>query len=284
MSGGILTDTLVDALLQVAHEAGELIDEVYASGFDIELKGPNDPVTTADRRANEHICARLEALFPGVPVVAEESEVERFAGFAAAPQVFFVDPLDGTREFVRRNPEFVVMLGLLDGDRASVGVLLSPTTGAAWLGEVGRGAFHVTAEGVRSPLGVSGVKDLAEARIVASRAAPEAVNERLKRVLGVPELLPLGSAGLKGIRVAEGRADAYVAPRYAGKRWDACAIDALVVAAGGRFSDARGDLINYRRANLTNDRGLLGTNAFLHEALVERLREVARSTPPPRAS
>jgi len=82
----------------------------------------------------------------------------------------------------------------------------------------------------------------------------------------------MGSAGLKGAAVARGTVDAHVAPHYAGKRWDAAAVDALTTAAGGKVTDAWGDVLDYRAATLTNDRGLVASNGIIHSALLERLR------------
>ncbi len=89
--------------------------------------------------------------------------------------------------------------------------------------------------------------------------------------LGARELVALGSAGLKASVVAHGAADAYVAPHYAGKRWDACAADALISAAGGKLTDARGDLFDYRSERLDNDRGVVASNGLLHDAIIEKL-------------
>ncbi len=259
------------ALIEIAREASGIVEAVYAEPFEVDYKGPKDPVTEADRRSNALICERLEARFPGVPVVAEESLPAEFSGFRKAERVFFVDPLDGTREFVKRNGEFAVMIGLCDGDRASVGVIHAPTEGVSYGGIVGQGAWRFDAGGSRTPIAVSGCEVLGDARIVASRSHRSDVMERALRVLGVGELITLGSAGLKGVAVARGDAEAYVAPYYAGKRWDACAADALVTAAGGRFTDAYGEPIDYRGEKLANDRGVLATNGRLHDALLVRL-------------
>ena len=103
--------TTLEVMLRVAVEASAVIAEVYETPFSVDFKAPEDPVTAADRRANTLICERLSKAFPGVPLVAEESEPETFAGYRTAERVFFVDPLDGTAEFVNRNGEFVVMIG-----------------------------------------------------------------------------------------------------------------------------------------------------------------------------
>ena len=262
---------LAATLDSLAREAAALILKVYATEFSVDFKAPRDPVTEADRQANELICERLTALFPGVPIVAEESEPESFADYRKAERIFFVDPLDGTREFVARNGEFVVMIGLVDGDHATAGIIHAPELGVSWVGEVGKGAHKIDAQGVRSPISVSDVPLLSDARVVGSRSHRNPALERTLETLGAHELIALGSAGLKAAAIARGVADAYVAPHYAGKRWDACASDALVTAAGGRLTNANGELFDYRAAELDNDRGIVATNGLLHDAIIERL-------------
>ncbi|MBX3183070.1 MAG: 3'(2'),5'-bisphosphate nucleotidase CysQ [Polyangiaceae bacterium] len=267
------------AALTVMHElacrAAELIRAVYQTDFQVDYKAPTDPVTQADRQANELIVKGLRAAFPDAAIVAEESDAASYADFRAAERVFFVDPLDGTREFVDKNGEFVVMLGLIEGARAVAGVIHAPVLDVAWLGLVGEGAWEVDAQGARRELTTSRGVPLREARVVASRTHRTEDTQRALDILGVGSVSALGSAGLKGAEVARGLAEAYASPGTAGKRWDACAVDALVTAAGGQVSDAFGDPIDYRGASLTNSRGLVATNGELHRALLERL-EVAR--------
>jgi 3'(2'), 5'-bisphosphate nucleotidase len=262
---------LLDELVTISFEAAALIREVYATAFAVALKGPDDPVTAADLRANELICRRLERLYPGVPIVAEESAPESFAQYRTAPRIFFVDPLDGTAEFVSRNGQFVVMIGLVDGGRATAGVVAAPALGTAWAGAVDQGAWRIDENGARGKIHVSGSATLTEACFVASRSHRSESLERALALLGGRETRSIGSAGLKGAEVATGAADGYVAPGRVGKRWDACAVDALVTAAGGRFSDEHGQPYDYRAESLANENGLVATNGELHELVLERL-------------
>ncbi len=186
---------IADALDGVAREAAVLIRQVYATNFSVDFKAPRDPVTEADRQANTLICARLAELFPHVPIVAEESEPESFAGYRSAERIFFVDPLDGTREFVAKNGEFVVMIGLVEGERATAGVIHAPESGISWIGEVGHGAFKVEADGTRSPISVSATATLAEARIVGSRSHRNPALEQALAALGARELVALAAPG-----------------------------------------------------------------------------------------
>ena len=266
-----MTPSLVEMMDSVAREAAVLIRDVYRTKFSVQFKSPRDPVTEADRQANDLICERLAKLFPNVPIVAEESTPESFAGYRAAERIFFVDPLDGTREFVARNGEFVVMIGLVDGERATAGVIHAPETGISWVGEVGQGAYQIDPDGTRKPIAVSATVDLSEAKIVGSRSHRNPAVEQTLATLGARELVALGSAGLKGAAIAHGAADAYIAPQYAGMRWDACASDALVTAAGGILTNAWGEPFDYRGAVLDNDRGILASNGRFHRQLAEKL-------------
>ncbi|HVJ17541.1 MAG TPA: inositol monophosphatase family protein [Polyangiaceae bacterium] len=266
-----MSRSVTDILLDISARASKVVLEVYGTAFDVEYKGPSDPVTIADKRANELICTELAREFPGVPIVAEESPPATFADFRSSERVFFVDPVDGTREFVARNGEFVVMIGLLDGDRPVAGVIQAPVQGVTWVGVVGEGAYAQDASGVRTPIRVSSEPTLAAARIVSSRSHRDSELERVLSALGAAQIIIRGSAGLKGAEVARGAAEAYVAPGYAGQRWDACASEALVVAAGGRVTDTRGRLLDYRALSLTNDCGVVASNGAVHDAVLEQL-------------
>lgn len=275
-----MNDVLAE-LERIARQAALVVLEVYDKPFAVDYKAPRDPVTEADRRANELICEALTRAFPGVPIVAEESAPDRFSGFVKSPEVFFVDPVDGTREFVSKNGEFVIMIGLVEGRRATTAVIHAPALGSAWAAHVGSGAFRVDASGERQRVSVSEIAELDAARGVVSRSDGLRHLERVARALGTKELLPLGSMGLKAAQVAQGSADLYVAPGHAGKLWDACAPDALVTAAGGRFTDMTGQPIDYRLSSLTNPGGIVASNAPLHARIIEKWAELWGQRPRP---
>lgn len=255
-------------LLDIAADAAKVVMEVYARPFDVDFKGPQDPVTEADRRANDLICDRLEQAFPGVPIVAEESDPSTFGDYRHHARVFFVDPVDGTREFVDKNGEFAVMIGVVEGARAVGAVIDAPARGDVFAGWVGQGAFRRRG-GREEPLHVSRIADITRGRLVGSRSHRTRKLERALSRLNPLEVRVMGSAGLKGTLVAAAEVEAYVAPGYAGQRWDACAADALVTAAGGKLTDTFGEPIDYRAASLSNDRGLIASNGYVHEALVK---------------
>ncbi len=264
----------LEALHAIARDAAAVIARVYATDFAVDYKGPADPVTRADREANDLICARLAAAYPGVPIVAEESDPATFEGFHRAERAFFVDPLDGTLEFVAKNGQFAVMIGLVEAGRAVLGVVLAPATGIAWLGALGEGAWRVGASGERESVRVTQTARAEDATVLVSRSHRGARLSAVLDGLAPREARPHGGAGLKGALVAAGDADVYLQPGRAGKRWDACAIDALVCAAGGRFTDAAGAAIDYTSGALDNAAGLVATNGLLHARVIEAIAAV----------
>ncbi|HVJ93020.1 MAG TPA: 3'(2'),5'-bisphosphate nucleotidase CysQ, partial [Labilithrix sp.] len=235
--------------------------------------GPNDPVTTADKEANALLLDRISRDFPGVPIVAEESDPATFAGFQTAPYAFFVDPLDGTRDFIAKNGEFATMIGFAEAGVATVGVVDCPGIGETYGAAAGVGAFRIE-NGVRTPIFVATTADLASCRCAVSRFHRGGAVEKRLAALGVKELVPTGSAGIKGVRVASGAMDMYAHPSGSPvKLWDACAPDAIVRAAGGLYTDATGRPFDYRGA-LAQNEGTLAANATLH---AEALRRFASS-------
>ena len=257
--------------LEAAKEAAALVMAVYAQPFDVAFKEGDDPVTRADHEANALLVARLAKAFPGVPVVAEESDPSSYAGFASAEAAWFVDPLDGTREFVAKNGEFCVMIGLAEKGRPTVGVIAAPAWQRTFVGVVGEGAWEVEPGGRLRPIQVTATTEPAQARFVVSRSrAPERVTAFVQS-MGAKPARPHGSSGLKGVLVATGEADVYLQPGKAGMRWDACATEALVVAAGGAMTDADGALLDYRAPSLENARGMVATNGRLQAAVIDAL-------------
>lgn len=269
-------------LLVAARGASELVMRVYAEkDVGEELKGPNDPVTRADKEANAFILGSLGASLPGIPIVAEESDPSTFQGFGSADAVLFVDPVDGTRDFIAKNGEFCVMIGLAEAGRATVGVVLCPDfrgSRRTYVGAEGIGAFLLGDDDSRTPLVLSTVTDFAQVRCAVSRFhRSRNVDEKLAS-LGCKELVPVGSSGIKGVLVASGELELYAHPsRGKVKLWDACPPDAIVRAAGGVFSDSKGVPFNYQ-GELTQGSGTLAANATIHAQAIARFADHDRRT------
>lgn len=267
-------------LVRIARAASDVVMEVYASPFTVEMKGPGDPVTLADKRANDLLCREIDASFPGEAIVAEEDAPrtpEEMRALTARERVFFVDPLDGTREFAARRPEFSVMIGAAIGGRAALGVLVLPVTGEVLLGDARAPgtALLEAKDGSRSELRVTDLSDPTRARMMVSRSRRPRLVGPLAERLGIPAVIPCGSVGVKVARVAMRDADLYVHGGGGVKSWDLCGPEAVLAAAGGRVTTLAGDPIDYA-AEVVHTKGFVGTNGALHDAVLAAIAELPR--------
>ena len=265
----------LDEVVSIARAAGEEIMKVYATDFDVAYKGENDPVTDADQRANELIVSRLRAAFPGDGIVAEESADKSDA--LGGGRVWYVDPLDGTKEFVAKNGEFAVMIGLSIDGEAQAGVVYQPVKNKVWAGVVGEGAYLLEGD-ARRELRVSDVSDPKDLKLVVSRSHRAASTDELVSRLGITNEVQHGSVGLKIGMLSEKVADLYVIIAPKSSKWDACGPEAVLRAAGGRFGDLGGDPFRYEGAEMLNLRGILACNAAAWEAVLPVARGIAVET------
>lgn len=268
----MLDRELVEAV-KLAREAGALLMEVYATDFEVEYKGKADPVTDADRRANEHLVRKLREAFPNDGVVAEETEDTSDAHRRG--RCWYVDPLDGTKEFIAKNGEFSVMIGLAVDGSARLGVVYQPVTDKLYRGVVGESAFLEVGDRTYG-LAVSSEGAVAELGLVVSRSHRSASTDELVKRLGVTNEMKSGSVGLKVGLIAERKADLYVHLSGRSSAWDACAPEAILRAAGGRFTDLAGDDFVYGGDSLKNERGILACNAAAFDAVLPIVSAVAR--------
>lgn len=268
---------VLDRELAVAREAAALgstiVAEIYEKDFAVDWKGQDDPVTTADRAANQAIVALLRERFPEDSVCAEESGVEdNRRAVARGGRVWFVDPVDGTKEFIAKNGEFCVMVGLAIDGVAMVGAVVAPAWKRALWGAVGEGAFESRDGAAPSRLVVAEPSD--KPRMVASRSRPDPRVEHVARALGIDGARPCGSVGLKVALVAAREADLYVLPSGGAKLWDSLAPHAIAVAAGATVSDARGEPIAYAGVELALEHGIVVAHSALHRRAIDALRSL----------
>jgi 3'(2'), 5'-bisphosphate nucleotidase len=258
----------LDVARDLARKAGAVILDHYKRGFEVEYKGKGDPVTQADKDANVIIVDGLRAAFPDDGVLAEESggTDER----RSRRRLWCVDPLDGTQEFIERNGQFVVMIGLAVLGEAVAGVVYQPTEDTLWFGS-GERAF-VEKDGVVRSLQPSREIDPRRAVLVGSRSHVSQTVTEIADILGVARVDRVGSVGLKMARVASAEADIYLSASTRTHEWDACAPEAILRAAGGRVSDTYGDPLRYNKAETNTPRGMLATNGLVHAAVVRAAR------------
>ena len=232
---------LREAVIALARSAGAAIMEVYRQDFTVEHKDDRSPLTAADLAAHRIIVAGLEKLTPDVPVLSEESASLPWSERGPWTRYWLVDPLDGTREFVKKNGEFTVNIALIENHEPVFGVVYAPALDELHYGERGHGAFVRTgsddvALATRRPA-------LSPLRVAASRSHLDERTAALLARLGEIETQSLGSS-LKFCRIAEARIDVY--PRFGlTSEWDTAAAQAVVEAAGGVVLTLDGQPLRY---------------------------------------
>jgi 3'(2'), 5'-bisphosphate nucleotidase len=253
--------------LELARIAGAEAVRLRNGDLTVEMKPGDEPVTAADRRASEIIVAGLSAAFPADALISEElpSTPETLSGH----RVWLVDPIDGTKDFIRGGDGFAVMIGLAIDGVPAIGVVHQPTIDRTFFVTPDGGA-HVLQAGVLAPLQVSTVATAGEARLVASASHRTADIDRVKTELGIQDEVNVGSVGVKLCLIASGVRDLYVNPGAKTKSWDTCAPEAILAAAGGRLSDLFGRPIEYRK-ELAHRRGLVASNGHVHAEVVGKL-------------
>ncbi|WP_319412722.1 3'(2'),5'-bisphosphate nucleotidase CysQ [uncultured Cohaesibacter sp.] len=239
---------LLNGLIEAALCASETILDIYETDFDVELKGDDSPVTQADKAAEAVILKHLAQLAPDIPVVAEEAAAE-----GNLPDVdgdfFLVDPLDGTKEFIKKNGEFTVNIALIRNNVPVVGVIFTPAKGWLYAGEVGKGCWKGEVADPRNG------HEIVDWREISVRKAGDAVDVVGSRSHHTPEAeaylkdftvgaqKSIGSS-LKFCLLASGEADLY--PRFGRTmEWDTAAGDAILSAAGGTVETEDGRRLQY---------------------------------------
>lgn len=231
--------------LEIAKEAGKLIMGYYAGVFATQHKDDKSPVTDADIKANHYITQALSQLTPHIPVIAEEDKALGEGG-----ELFWlVDPLDGTRAFIRGEPEFTVNIGLVTNHAPLLGVIYAPPQEQLYWGVKGQGAFRQSANG--QPEAIRTRAPAPEGLVVVkSKSHPSAATQAYLDTLKIKDMIP-GSSSIKFCQIAEGSADIY--PRFGRTmEWDTAAGHAILNAAGGRVKTAGGEPLLYGKPGFEN--------------------------------
>ncbi len=240
----------MEGAIALAQQAGDRILQIYRRGYDVREKSDSTPVTDADMEAHYAICAGLDILTPDVPVVSEEADPAALDERRRWPWYWLIDPLDGTREFIRGSGEFTVNIALMKAGRPVLGVIHVPVGGATYFAASDAGAFHQHANG--PPERIHARAHLSEPPVIAvSRARRGPRLHRFLNNLGPHQTVAMGSS-LKSCLVAAGRADLY--PCFGPtSEWDTAAAHCLIEQAGGRLTDLRMRPLRYnRRASMLN--------------------------------
>ena len=246
-----LPKELLSGIVALAHEAGEAIMAVYRSGdAGATRKADDSPLTLADLASHRTIVAGLKELTPDLPILSEEAADIPYAERKLWTHYWLVDPLDGTKEFIKRNGEFTVNIALVENGEPVIGVVYAPVLDVCYYAARGEGAFVQRSKSAARPIRVEPHQTGQTIKVVASRSHSDARTEALLERLGDHESVSMGSS-LKFCLVAEGEAHVY--PRLGPTmEWDTAAAHAIVNEAGGTVCDSAGQELRYNKADLHN--------------------------------
>ena len=252
---------LAEALMPTVARAGRAIMQIYDGGFTVQHKDDDSPLTLADLESQRIILEGLTQLTPDIPVLSEESAQAPWAERKSWRELWVVDPLDGTREFVKRNGEFTINIALVVNHEPLLGIVAAPAQGLLYWGAAGIGAFSRHRDAAQRSIHVSPPEN--PIRVVGSRSHASADTATYLARLKPHVMSGIGSS-LKFCLVAEGRAELY--PRFGPtSEWDTAAGQALLEAAGGHVTRLDGHRLRYNcRETLINGDFL----AFSHPSVL----------------
>lgn len=259
--------------LELARDAGAAILDLYEGPLNIEQKvGADDrePVTQADKLANEIIVERLAREFPDDGILAEES-VDT-AHRLNKSRVWMIDPLDGTNGFIDGNGDFAVQIGLTENGQCVLGVVYQPLTGMLYRAVRGGGTWIERPEFGPEQAHVSDHRELSTMRLAASRSHRSPRMDRVVQAFGVQQEVRRGSVGIKVGLLVEQQCDLYVHLSPRTKQWDTCAPEIILHEAGGRLTDLFGRPLSYNKLELQNRNGVVASNGAAHATIIESLR------------
>ena len=255
----------VEIAINAALKAGKEILKMYTLDFKINYKGINDPVTEADMKSNDIITAMLN--ITGFPILSEEgSDKKSYLGHDC---FWIVDPLDGTKNFIGKDGQFSVMIGLVKDCLVVLGIVYQPTTGDLFMAQKGSGAYEKTADGWKK-LMVNNENLIEDCTAVMSKNHISDRDLNILKDLHVSKITHKGSGGLKVGEICRGNADIYFNSSNKQKLWDTCASYCIISEAGGKMTDMLGNPFDYCSEKLVHENGVLVTNFKFHDLIVKK--------------
>ena len=239
----------INDVKEIAQEAGRAIMEIYVKDFGIEYKDDNSPLTEADLKANEIICDSLQRLYPNIPIMSEENKQTEYETRKNWDYYWCIDPIDGTKEFIKKNDEFTINIALIHKNKPILGVVYAPAIDEMYSAKEGEGAFK---NNQKLPLQTNN-HPIEKLHVVASKSHLSQETQEFIDALETKMIVQVSKgSSLKLCMVATGEADIY--PRLAPTmEWDTAAADAVVREAGKMtYNFENEESVVYNKENLLN--------------------------------
>jgi|TARA_B100001750_G_scaffold218497_1_gene204668 3'(2'), 5'-bisphosphate nucleotidase len=269
-------EQLMISIVEIAKKAGMAITEIYNSDFNYQLKKDASPITEADNLSHKIITERLNILTPEIPIISEENCDISYKIRSEWKQYWLVDPMDGTKEFIKKNGEFTVNIALIDQNIPILGVIHIPVTDETYWGSEVSGSFYQNKNSDVKRICVSENHNN-PIRIVVSRSHPSKILNDLLKTINDYEIIKVGSS-IKFCHVASGKADCY--PRFGPtSEWDTAAGEAIVRAAGGHVMAASGNSMNYNeKETFLNPNFIVSNDKITSERILSLINTRKHST------
>src|ERR1051326_2266538 len=261
----------IDAAVRLARAAGAILLKHYKSPFLVEHKvnalQEMEEVTAADRESNDLIVGELGTEFPNDGILAEESTDTQDR--LTKDRVWLIDPMDGTKNFVQRDGDFAVQIGLAINGEGAAGVVYQPVRDVLYRAAQGVGSWIEKAGEPAQRMSVSARTDPKEMVLASSRSHRSPRMERVVNSFGFRQEVRRGSVGVKIGLITERAADLYLHLSPGTKQWDTCAPEIVLQEAGGRLTDLFGQPLRYNDVRIENRNGVVATNGVVHEMVIE---------------
>jgi 3'(2'), 5'-bisphosphate nucleotidase len=268
----------IEVAAELARAAGAVLLKHYHSPFLVEQKvnalQEIEEVTAADREANDLIVRRLLTEFPDDGVLAEESADTEDR--LRKDRVWLIDPMDGTKNFIQRDGDFAVQIGLAAGGEVVCGVVYQPVRDVLYRPVRGDGAWMEAPAKTPAQMKVSTRTAPGEMVLASSRSHRSPRMERVVKAFGFKKEMRRGSVGVKIGLIAEQEADLYLHLSPSTKQWDTCAPEIILTEAGGRLTDLFGQPLRYNALRIDNRNGVVATNGAAHEIVIEHLKPLLK--------
>ena len=250
----------LELAIQIAKQGGKLAQDIRSKGYSVQDKESDQgPATEADLAVSSFLLTSIQQNFPADTVVSEEATPP---STTLNNRIWFIDPIDGTKEFIKGQSDWSVMIGLAVDGSPVMGVVYRPDDDELYYASSGDGAFYCSLNSSRK-LQVNAVSNPENSILIQSRSHRSAEADQLATTLGVRETFSLGSIGLKLGKIAEGKADLYV--NFSGRchLWDLCGPEAILQEAGGIVALSSGARIDYSLDKIQLQKSFVATNPAL---------------------
>jgi len=258
----------LDIAIKAAQEASNVILDIYQKDYNISTKTDNSPVTDADLESNKIINKILSNTKYSILSEEDVDDQSRLS----KDMIWIVDPLDGTSDFIDKTGEFTIMIALIQNKKPILGVIAWPTEKTLFVAQKNCGAFRYSND-KWDKISVTKIENLSKCRTIGSRHHLSDKEKEFIKKIGIKDFSSIGSS-LKVGKISSGEAEVYITTTNKMKEWDTAASYCIITEAGGKMTDMLGNELTYNNKNVYHQNGILVTNGFIHNKIVNEFKKL----------